>query len=360
MAKKATIQILRGVVDDSNKTTLLGEGEMFYDTSSGLFYVGDGISGHTLEWLYNNKKCLVTLDNLSGAYPRNTIAIGNGTSSSNGNIAIGTNATSHNAGSREISIGTNSITGKQGGISIGSRASGSSLLMADGRNSISLGNDTEVIGENSVALGNNAKVGNVDNAIQLGKGTNSTSNTLCFGNGTLNKVIVDGSGKINADTAKDYNTSTGTIKTTFDSIVGSGVTGSGDAPLQGYDTSKGTIESRLSSLGFNQGDLVVQLLNTTVTLSNDVNKQGNVVWCSVSIVSSNGFSYNKNDYLLFLPNGFSPTSQAKFNITKVGTQDGICGHFNANGRQGFAETNPPASFYDSGEYRIIFCWRIGD
>lgn len=56
-------------------------------------------------------------------------------------------------------------------------------------------------------------------------------------------------------------------------LTGSGMTGTGNPPLQGYDESKGTIEERLTSLGFKEGNI----LNAGGSVVGKIYRQGNYV-----------------------------------------------------------------------------------
>lgn len=56
-------------------------------------------------------------------------------------------------------------------------------------------------------------------------------------------------------------------------LTGSGMTGTGNPPLQGYDETKGTIEERLTSLGFKEGNI----LNAGGSVVGKIYRQGNYV-----------------------------------------------------------------------------------
>lgn len=72
-------------------------------------------------------------------------------------------------------------------------------------------------------------------------------------------------------------------------LTGTGMTGTGTPPLQGYDKSKGTIEERLSSLGFKQGNIL-----RAGSVVGKIYRQGNYVIGSItepiSITASMGLS----------------------------------------------------------------------
>lgn len=60
-------------------------------------------------------------------------------------------------------------------------------------------------------------------------------------------------------------------------LTGTGMTGTGTPPLQGYDKSKGTIEERLSSLGFKQGNIL-----RAGSVVGKIYRQGNYVIGSIT------------------------------------------------------------------------------
>lgn len=73
-------------------------------------------------------------------------------------------------------------------------------------------------------------------------------------------------------------------------LTGTGMTGTGNPPLQGYDQSKGTIEERLTSLGFKEGNI----LNVGGSVVGKIYRQCNYVIGKItsvlSISSSMGLS----------------------------------------------------------------------
>ena len=160
MEKKSTIQILRGTVNSSNETLILEEGELFYDLTTKLFYVGDG--SHNIKWLYDNKQCLLTFGNLSGSYPNNELQIGNNATSEDLSVSVGANARAEN-------------------------------------NCVSIGYDSRATREKSIAIGYGAKIGTMASmtggAVQIGEGVNNEKDSFKF----KNRTIVDGDGEISAD-----------------------------------------------------------------------------------------------------------------------------------------------------------------
>lgn len=148
------------------------------------------------------------------------VIIGDKASSLAGGITIGRNAVS--TGTNVVTIGDNADNKAESGIVIGSASTTSAAV-------------------SGIALGGSALV-KAPNAVQIGKGVNLVENSLQF----HNTQIVDGDGRVNAYIAK----------------------------YASADVSKGTIEERLTNLGFKQG-AVEDLLYTAS--DNIVKRQGNYV-----------------------------------------------------------------------------------
>ena len=95
-------------------------------------------------------------------------------------------------------------------------------------------------------------------------------------------------------------------------LTGTGVVGSGNPPLQGYNTEKGTIEERLDALGFKEGS--VTLSNGTAT-ENFVYRQGNyVIGKVIGSLGKNISGTSGNFELGVLPEGFRPTTEQKVGV----------------------------------------------
>ena len=99
------------------------------------------------------------------------------------NINIGDSLTIGDYSENTIVLGNNatSTTSSQNSVAIGEEAK------VGGVNSVVIGYKAEATGSYNIAIGNNAKfsTASVNSAIQLGSGTNSTSNTFKVGNYTL-------------------------------------------------------------------------------------------------------------------------------------------------------------------------------
>lgn len=161
----------------------------------------------------------LTNSDLSGY--SNNIGIGKDISVQNvNNIVIGNSANS--SGSNTVTIGLGADNKAEFGIVIGSASITPAAV-------------------SGIALGGSALV-KAPNAVQIGKGVNLVENSLQF----HNTQIVDGDGRVNAYIAK----------------------------YASADVSKGTIEERLTNLGFKQG-AVEDLLYTAS--DNIVKRQGNYV-----------------------------------------------------------------------------------
>ena len=297
MARKATIQILRGTVAN-NGSEVLGDGELFYDTSTKLLYVGDGSS--SLSTLSTNKQYV---EQLSGAYAQANVEVGKNAVAQDGTSCVSVGEGSSATSTDGIAIGHRSkVTGNYG-IALGRRSANGSPTMASGSHSIALGNGTISSGEDSIAIGYGASVSG-DHSVQIGSSTsaNNLANTLRY----RDKTIVSSDGKINADTAKDYDTSSGTIKDKFDSILGSGTIGSGDSPLQGYNKGEGTIESRLNRLGFSE--------SAAISIGNvgggyTIKRQGNYAvanWYAQGDITLDGDYWANGKSPFVIPDGYRP------------------------------------------------------
>ena len=151
---------------------------------------------------------IVIGDNSSSA-ATGSIAIGSSSVVQSGNpgaICIGENTNSDSANSISIGTGANVGTGNPNAVCIGNGAGGGS------DNGVAVGNGTSLAGDSAIAIGNgatinaagptsnNIAIGNgatvtnfgTDDAIQLGAGSNSTSNTIQY----LNVPIANSTGLI--------------------------------------------------------------------------------------------------------------------------------------------------------------------
>ncbi len=145
----------------------------------------------------------------SSASGAKAISLGFGAIVQSGNpgaICIGENTNSDSANSISIGTGANVGTGNPNAVCIGNGAGGGS------DNGVAVGNGTSLAGDSAIAIGNgatinaagptsnNIAIGNgatvtnfgTDDAIQLGAGSNSTSNTIQY----LNVPIANSTGLI--------------------------------------------------------------------------------------------------------------------------------------------------------------------
>lgn len=89
-------------------------------------------------------------------------------------------------------------------------------------------------------------------------------------------------------------------------LTGTGIVGSGNPPLQGYNTEKGTVEERLTRLGFKQGSVT---MTAGIASSQKITRQGN--YCLFNLTADIGINIEKSTtvYLAVLPSEFYPTSE---------------------------------------------------
>lgn len=86
-------------------------------------------------------------------------------------------------------------------------------------------------------------------------------------------------------------------------------------PLGGYDTSKGTIEERLTALGFKEGSVTVAGgLGVIATQTNTVKRQGNYCILNIAI---NIQEQNKPSYLGVIPEQFCPETNTAVKCTMM-------------------------------------------
>lgn len=98
-------------------------------------------------------------------------------------------------------------------------------------------------------------------------------------------------------------------------LTGTGIVGSGNPPLQGYNTEKGTVEERLTRLGFKQGSVTMTVGTAS---SQNIRRQGN--YCLFDLTATfNGIELKESTTINFaqLPAEFYPiegriTSYAKY------------------------------------------------
>lgn len=99
-----------------------------------------------------------------------------------------------------------------------------------------------------------------------------------------------------------------------------------DGALNGYDTTKGTIEERLTNLGFREGDVVIHnTAGNNITLQNAIKKQGKYVYCNKTMQTRDFCVNSSIDNVLFeIPEGFEPKNTAIVNLsfTKPNYSDG--------------------------------------
>lgn len=89
-------------------------------------------------------------------------------------------------------------------------------------------------------------------------------------------------------------------------------------PLNGYNTSKGTIEQRLTNLGFRQGSTSFANGGSG---SATLKRQGNYVIASLRLNSASGrygYGYQSGDRILYLPEYFRPKDYKQYTIGGVG------------------------------------------
>ena len=154
----------------------------------------------------------------------------------------------------------------------------------------------------------------------------------------------------NATKASDYNTSSGGIKTKFDSI-----------------------DTRLTQLGFKTGDVVIYretgtALDQTQTLSGAIKKQGKHVYCdAVTPATFNGaWNISTGQKLISFPAEFAPKEEAYFALVNLnspsdagaGTTTQICilGKVAAGSTQGVSTNS--YSVFRYANYRLIFGWQL--
>ena len=98
-------------------------------------------------------------------------------SSQNYSVNIGYNTSVSNANG--LAIGSGAVSMGNGGIAIGRGAA-----------------QTSATGNSQIAIGYNAKTAGGVNSVQIGQGTNSTANTVCFGNANGNFEMMSADGTI--------------------------------------------------------------------------------------------------------------------------------------------------------------------
>lgn len=89
-------------------------------------------------------------------------------------------------------------------------------------------------------------------------------------------------------------------------LTGTGIVGSGNPPLQGYNTEKGTVEERLTRLGFKQGSVT---MTVGMASSQNIRRQGN--YCLFDLTATfNGIELKESTTINFakLPSEFYPIS----------------------------------------------------
>lgn len=92
-------------------------------------------------------------------------------------------------------------------------------------------------------------------------------------------------------------------------LTGTGMTGTGNPPLQDYDKGKGTIEARLTALGFREADISVAGISNALHLK----RQGNYVYAYGSFQSDvASSSWAVNETIFQLPTNFLPPSSVYF------------------------------------------------
>lgn len=138
------------------------------------------------------------------------------------------------------------------------------------------------------------------------------------------------------------------IKTIEQDIIGTGMLTEGTPPLQNYDRSKGTIEERLTALGFNYGgiyfanSLVPYSADTSGWLINGAQRQGNFVIAKLSnytinLTSSilqNYFAAGKTLFRLLDYRIWFPKNPVNFCVvfTNNNLKMSVYGNINSDGR----------------------------
>ena len=267
-------------------------------------------------------------------------------------------------GHRSHAEGRNTVAGRIDRYADGSRKVAGECIHTEGFNTVASGNyshaegaNTKAIGEYSHAAGGNTEAhraystaigfyttteGGANCSFVTGKyNIKNYSNALfAVGNGESDNdrknaftVLTDGRAKVQ------------TAPSEIDDVVnkgyvdGSGMQGTGDPPLQGYNKSKGTIEERLTNLGFKQlstsvlkniavsgansgniGSITLQSINTN-RQGNRANIQINVSFKQYSMGSSKTnpfyeFYFNSAEATVsdLIPEEYRPTSDYVFTI----------------------------------------------
>lgn len=150
-------------------------------------------------------------------------------------------------------------------------------------------------------------------------------------------------------------------------LTGTGMTGTGNPPLQGYDQSKGTIEERLDALGFSQGDVTLHWVSTNqgvtdITVQNAIKKQGKIVWANFTVnltgTGVHGVSFNRGDTIMTIPSGFEPKEMSYASLvmaSQVNAPNGVIGRILEGETRIIANGSTSAGF-GSDIYRIILSW----
>lgn len=117
-------------------------------------------------------------------------------------------------------------------------------------------------------------------------------------------------------------TATSGVISEFEKIV-QGIQYTGSA-LNNYDISKGTVEERLTNLGFKQGTFTVSGTSAEYVQYNSIKKQGKYVIATLSIINRQGYlTVHTNDILI--PDEFRPKEDVEITsfINRIGATTGF-------------------------------------
>lgn len=254
-----TIKLRRGTSSSfSTNNPTLAAGEPAFETDTGKLKIGDGTTAYnSLAYvgdgfgLKNNATGTDSLAILGTTNRNNSVVIGSGASASGPNsVIIGTGATTSGSTGQYILIGANSSSNATNTVTIGYDISnngqntvliGISAYNSGSSSSVAIGNTAKCVSANqSVALGYKAE-SRALGAIQLGEGSNTSSNTLKF----RTYQLLSSSGyipndRLNLDTtvtsASGNPVTSGAVYTAIDNAV-NGVTSS----LNNLNSGTGTV-----------------------------------------------------------------------------------------------------------------------
>ena len=170
---------------------------------------------------------------------------------------------------------------------------------------------------------------------------------------------------LTGDTSLDYTSTTDAVKNKLQSyleekITGSSVYSSTYAQYSSSDTSKGTIEERLTNLGFKQGNIV----NSSGDVVGTVTRQGNYVIAKITkniSVASNTFVYfnitsSSSEYgkEVFLPQ----RNKLLFNLSLTGGAIWWLAVYNNNAKGSMATYHTQGNYLTILENENTFGWEV--